>query len=153
MIDVLVSWLGLFFGAFLGIIKSIRVELKPGERYFKSMQRVIIAAILVLLVVFRFNKLLLIIFIILFFIGFFFKREKSATQFHYMLFGILVFFIVNVKKYSPLFLSLIFIYGFPTGTLFVYREKERNKLRLFLLLFVEYLHYLVVALGLITVFG
>ncbi|MBN1157213.1 hypothetical protein JXA85_06325 [Candidatus Woesearchaeota archaeon] len=151
MIEIVASWLGLFLGAFLGTINSIQVELKPGNRYFRFLQRAIIAAILVLLVFFNFNNALLVIFIVLFFISFFLKKEKTISQFHYLLFGILAFFVYKTNQ-SPLFLSLIFLHGFPTGTLFAYEEKEKRRLKLFLLLFTEYLHYLILALGLIALF-
>ncbi|MBS3159613.1 hypothetical protein J4436_02390 [Candidatus Woesearchaeota archaeon] len=122
--------IGIIFGIILA--KKIPEEIKPGKKYFKLFE-ILLLTIIFLISLKEINYILLFIGVI---IGYFFTKE-------YFYFGLL--------NLSSLIISLVFIYGLPFGTINLNNKKEiiRNIILFFiaiLSLFIDY-NFLSFAIG------
>jgi hypothetical protein len=107
-------------GYFLG--RLTKEELKPGKKYFVSMQHILFVAIsAVFLYSYKWELYIVVFGLLAVFVYMTFKQARNVYIAE-ALFGIA--FALAVKT-SFLFLlsALIFIYGLPTGSLFAMRKK------------------------------
>ena len=134
LIAVVVS-IGLILGRVLAWIA--KEEIRPGKNYFLILQKILFCAAVILLM--YLNKAnvhyiwagALVIFVYLYY------YKKISPEIVYGVLG-LVLYLATKTEHFLLAGSLIFLYGFPTGTLL----KDKKKIALNLLLF------LLVAIGL-----
>ena len=117
MLSLVITFLGLFAGLFLAYIAP--EELKPGEKYHLLLQKLLLSSILALYAGYALSNLT--IGVILF---------------------ALVFLVVTYQNISS---RAAYLYGFPTGTLFVKKHIKKKKWFVIKRLFLSYWFYLVLA--------
>lgn len=117
----LITVLGLAAGAVIG--HFAKEELKPGKKYFIFLQKALFTAIIaVIMYVNRANVHYIwigaaIIFIYLYFF------EKINQAFAYALLGLAFFLAADTEMFLPV-ASLVFLYGFPTGSRLIKSRKS-----------------------------
>ncbi|MFH1276117.1 MAG: hypothetical protein ABIH82_03320 [Candidatus Woesearchaeota archaeon] len=126
ILELLMGLTGLFFGVILSIIAE--EEIIPGKKYFYLLKRIMFCVISISIVyLFRSNLFLMIIFIILSIILFILELKLNnyfVEIFNYIFF--ILAYILNTKQdLYTIFATLIFIYGFPVGTLIWPQFKPR----------------------------
>jgi len=126
-IAFIISYLGIGVGIALSYIA--KEELKAGKKYFILMQDIIFAIIVgVLMISFYFYWYWTVpVVLAMFWLSYKFEKQfgPSKSTWFYPLLGIL-FFASSFKQTCFLInSSLIFIYGFPTGSL-LFNHKEKN---------------------------
>ncbi len=99
-----------FVGSIIGIIlsKTIPEEVKPGEKYFKLLKKIIL--FLILLLPAYYFKISILFFIIGLIIAYILKKE-------WLFLGLVLVLSYQIKELNLVIISLIFIYGLPYGTL------------------------------------
>jgi len=121
---LLFAFSGFFFGFLLSFLAP--EEIKPGKKYFLFLKEALFLLIsLYAFLTFLYFKFYYFIFLPLIYLSllfFFIKKQKPFLResFNYLFFASLYFlFLVylNPSSLSLLFLALIFLYGFPAGTL------------------------------------
>lgn len=122
----LIVSLGVFCGVFLGYIA--KEELKPGKKYLALLQNIILAVMLVLVAYFRPKPYIAVLFAFMFFVmldhsGAIKGPKQACYYFVYAVFALLFFESRGFIPYS----SLMFLYGFPTGSLLFMKKKGREK--------------------------
>lgn len=131
-LSVIIAYSGILFGLLLG--KIAKEELKPGKRFFLLMQNILFIMFLVLFLFFFLNNKILIIMGILIIIIIIFKSikqnfgvilKKSINPYYvYIIYGILIFLVqIKLNEFFVL-LTIIFVYGLPTGSLVYYSKKD-----------------------------
>ena len=142
ILSAIIASLGIFCGVVLGYIA--KEELKPGKKYLILLQYVLIAVMIVLMVYFRFEEEIVFLFVAaLFFVIYKTRFKKQIMPEIYVLFAL-----IFSKAPAAAFIvwsSLIFLYGFPTGSL-LYMKKNWIKLCLIVSLmffFISIILYLV----------
>ncbi len=120
-----------FLGCLLGylIAKFTKEELKDGEIYFKILEFVILLILPLVLLSYSFNWVLLLVGLLF---GVFFRFE-------YFYFGFSGLF--RLESINFLGSALIFLYGFPYGSLVYYHKKWRLLIYSFVLFFLPLLFY------------
>lgn len=149
-LTLLVSFLGLFMGMALAFIAP--EELKAGRKNFVLFTRIIFAVILALLLLY-FNIHWL--FVFLFVVGYFALDYNYRIDERYVYALMAAVFILSAGNTTLLILeaSLIFMYGFPAGTLFSEKLVKKSIFAAAGKLFLNYMHYLVIcALPLLVVY-
>jgi hypothetical protein len=124
LINYILSALIVSFGIFCGVIlgRIAKEELKPGKKYLIFLQYAIIAVMLVLMVYFRFNVDIVFLFVAaLFFVIYRTRFKKQIMPEIYVLFALIFSNAVNGFFISVS--ALIFLYGFPTGSLLYLNKK------------------------------
>ncbi|MBN2112307.1 hypothetical protein JW707_04385 [Candidatus Woesearchaeota archaeon] len=129
----LIVSLGLICGVILGFIA--KEEIKPGRKYLIFLQYAIVAVILVLTVYFRFDiEIVFLLVAGIFFVLYRTRLKKQIMPEIYVLFAVIF---ASAKAESFIVQSsLIFLYGFPTGSLMV---MEKNWLKKVLVPFCMFL--------------
>ena len=118
MLNILIAYTGLIFGFILSIISP--EELKPGKKYFLTFKNLMFGSFLIATVVLFSlqNDYAYIILFGFFTIPFLYLKAKVNSNYKeigmYALFTIPVFFVTN---HQLILLTIIFLYGLPTGTL------------------------------------
>jgi len=127
-----------FFGLIIGIILAYiaKEELKDGKKYFILLQNILLAIIFFFCLFFYKTNLILTIAISLavFFSLYFYLNTEKRQRIRYIDYGLLGIFFYYASKNLNLFLlqsALIFIYGFPTGSLLI-NIKKKNFLEIIL---------------------
>ena len=137
----LISFLGLLVGIILAF--TAKEELKPGKKYFMLMQKITLLMILIFLLnFFNINLYLRITIYVLFIL---LMAINIKSQIIYPVLGI-VFFISS--KNSELFIInsiLIFLYGFPTGSLFAKKIIKKKKSFVFKRVILTYFWFVLIA--------
>lgn len=118
LLILLISLTGILFGLILARIAP--EELRPGKKYFSFLKRVIFVVIFFFGSYHLLEKLFvlipfLILMVIIFVIGLY-SRNSYLEIINYSLFVVPYFFLTEPTAHL-LLASLIFLYGFPTGTL------------------------------------
>jgi len=118
MLNLLLAYAGIIFGLFLSIISP--EELKPGRKYFVAFKNFLFASYLIATIVLfaMQNDYAYVILFGFFTIPFLYLKTKVRSNYKeigmYALFSVPLFFVMN---YQLILLTIIFLYGLPTGTL------------------------------------
>src|SRR3989344_8721789 len=127
IITSLIVFSGLIFGAILALIA--KEELKPGKRYFRIFQNILFAIIAAITIYFAY---IVNIFLAMSVLGIslyvLFSGSRFADIMMYSKFAFIFYFTRNTEFFI-LLSSLIFLYGFPAGTLFADSLKEKSKIK------------------------
>ena len=137
----LISFLGLLVGILLAF--SAKEELKPGKKYFMWMQKIILLLILIFLL--NFFNMALYLKVIIYTLFIFLMAINIKSQIIYLVLGI-IFFISS--KNPELFIInsvLIFLYGFPSGSLFAKKIIKKKKSFIFKRAVLEYFWFILIA--------
>ena len=144
----LISFSGLLIGMILAF--TAEEELKNGKKYFLLLQKLILLLILIFLLNFFNINLYLRITIYILFIALITFSIKS--QIIYPILAV-VFFLSS--KNPGLFITnsiLIFLYGFPTGSLFAKKLIKKKKLFVLKNIFLSYFWFVAIAIALRLIF-
>lgn len=112
-------------GFVCGIVLKLftKEEMKAGRKFFIYMQYAIFAVIIALMIYFRMNYVLIIIFLaVLIMLLSKSKMKKPFPSKIYILFGML-FPVASMANDFILFSSLMFLFGFPAGSLMNLKKK------------------------------
>ena len=134
----------IFFGLFIGLLIGYmaKEELKPGKKYFDILKHALFIAILVVFFV-KNPSVVFIIFIAVLVIIFSFSR-KWETLYYYAL--AVIFFLSWHYNGFALLAPLIFLYGFPIGSIYLYNHIKKKKKQVILGLLKQYVGFLVVGI-------
>ncbi len=143
LLSLIISFCGLFVGIALAYIAP--EEIRPGEKYFIAIQNLVLTTTILVFVYYITPNLLLTVLISILTFLFLFYR-KLSTKAIYLFLGILFFFSSKNQSIFLLESTLIFFYGFPTGTLFAKRLIKKPKLEVVKKLFLSYCLFLLVCL-------
>lgn len=113
------SFSGLFIGMLLGYLA--KEELKPGKKYFIWLQNIILilAAILVLYA-FQLHIILFILIGLVITLALIYFKPKAIIG--YIILATLILLIIEKTNFFILISSLIFLYGFPAGSLILTKK-------------------------------
>lgn len=130
VIDLIVSYTSVLAGIILSIISP--EELKPGRKYFRVLQLLLFGLVLlvplyIIVIERRFFLFAGVLIASLFLFWIRIKQSVLWTEVLHYLFFTGLFFFVSASSYRLLFLSLLFLYGLPTGTLFRLQLIERQE--------------------------
>ncbi len=147
LITLIIAFLGLFLGLLIGYF--VEEELEPGRKYFDVMRHALFVVILILFFV-KNPSFLFIIFVGLVIIIFSFSKHREILYYYA---PALIFFLSWRFNGFTLIAPLIFLYGFPVGSIYLYnhlKEKKKKK-KMALGIFRQYVGFLIVGilLGLI----
>jgi len=145
LILLLLVFLGVFVGLLIGFLAD--EELKPGRKYFDWLRHGVFIAILI---IFFFNNpsWLLILIIALLIIAFSFSRHRETLYYY----ALAVIFFLSARYNGFTFIApLIFLYGLPLGSIYLYNHIKERKPRIILHLFYKYAGFLIngIILGLL----
>jgi len=144
----LISFSGLLIGMVLAF--TAKEELEPGKKYFILLQKLTLLLILIFLLnFFNINLYLRIIIYVLFI---FLMTINIKSQIIYPALAT-VFFLSS--KNPELFITnsiLIFLYGFPAGSLFAKKLIKKKKLFVLKNIFLNYFWFVVIAIILKLIF-
>ncbi len=130
VIDLIVSYTGVLAGIILSIISP--EELKPGRKYFRVLQLLLFGLVLLvpLYIILMERRFFLFAGVLIASLSLLWIRIKQSVLWtevlHYLFFTVLFFF-VSAPPQRLIFLSLLFLYGLPTGTLFRLQLIERQE--------------------------
>jgi len=143
---LVISYLGLGAGIALALVA--KEEIEPGKKYFKILQNYLVAAIVLITIYFlELPWLPWIFFIGITVLIFKFNNKRKKSFLIYLLLAVI--FWMSVQKYSsfridvlfPIVSSLIFLLGFPTGTLLI-NIKKKNIIPVM----ISNIHYIIIGL-------
>ena len=140
MILLIIIFFGLFIGLLIGYMA--KEELKPGKKYFDILKHALFIAILVVFFV-KNPSVVFIIFIAVLVIIFSFSRNRE-TLYYYAL--AVIFFLSWHYNGFALLAPLIFLYGFPIGSIYLYNHIKKKKKQVILGLLKQYVGFLVVGI-------
>lgn len=150
LIILLISFLGLYFGLIIGYMAE--EELKPGRKYFVAMKHLLFLVVLALFFI-KNPSTIFIIFIALLIIIFSFSKHRE-TLYYYAL--AVIFFISWQFNGFTLIAPMIFLYGFPIGSIYLFNhlKDKKNKKKIAIGMLKQYVGFLIVGflLGLIGLF-
>jgi hypothetical protein len=122
LILLVIAFLGGLIGLLIGYL--CEEELKPGMKYLDLLRHLLFLVILVIFFV-KNLSLLFILLIALLIIAFSFSRHRE-TLYYYAL--AVIFFLSWRYNGFPILAPLIFLYGFPLGSIYLYQHiKEKKK--------------------------
>ena len=130
MLDLIVSYSGFLAGIILSIISP--EELKPGRKYFWVLQLLLFGLLLLvpLYIILMERRFFLFAGVMIASLSLLWIRIKQfvlwAEAVYYLFFTVLFLF-VSASPQRLLFLSLLFLYGLPTGTLFRWQLIEQHE--------------------------
>jgi len=128
--DVLILLFSLM-GVVLGVILTLIApeEIREGKKYFVLLKRFIFITIYLLVFVYLINQIYLypfVLFSVILFILDFKSNKKILYVLHYLVF-IPPYFLNTNQNFQLILASLIFLYGFPVGSLLrIEHEKEER---------------------------
>ncbi|MBW2990185.1 hypothetical protein KY348_00600 [Candidatus Woesearchaeota archaeon] len=145
LILLVLVFLGLFLGLLIGY--ATKEELKPGKRYFDILKHGLFIAILIVFFVKNWSVLFVVVIAALIII-FSFSRYRE-TLYYYAL--AVVFFISWRFNGFALLAPLIFLYGFPVGSIYLHNHLKQKKKKIILGMLEQYVGFLItgVLLGLL----
>ena len=145
LILLIVAFLGLFLGLLIGYMT--KEELEPGRKYFNIFRHALFISILI--VFFAKNpSTIFFIFIAALIIIFSFSKHRE-TLYYYAL--AVIFFISWRFNGFTLLAPLIFLYGFPIGSIYLSSHLKQKKKKIILDMLYDYSGFLItgVLLGLL----
>ena len=123
----IIAFLGFPFGLFLSFLSP--EEMKPGEKYFRLIQNLLLVFILFFILDYYSSPLIVSIMITtLFFLGVFYWRNKHKSITLYIILAVLLFLSSDNSSLFALESSLIFMYGLPSGSLIKCKKKDSLKI-------------------------
>ncbi|MBU1202228.1 MAG: hypothetical protein KJ583_00090 [Nanoarchaeota archaeon] len=140
LIISLICFLGLFVGFFIAS-KTVE-ELKPGTKYFVYLQKALFI-LTIFFVLYEYGYLLLGLIAVILFSIFLFWSKKNFDRLMYLVLSLSLF--LGFFNQSIVIPSLIFFYGFPTGTIYYMKSKKVSGL------FFENYYFLIVLIVLLVV--
>lgn len=140
IILLIIIFLGLFIGLLIGYMA--KEELKPGKKYFDILRHALFISILVVFFV-KNPSVVFIIFIAALVIIFSFSKHRE-TLYYYVL--AVIFFLSWHYNGFALLAPLIFLYGFPIGSIYLYNHIKKKKKQVILGLLKQYVGFLVVGI-------
>ena len=144
----LISFLGLLVGMLLAF--TAKEELEPGKKYFQLLQKLTLLLIVIFLLnFFNINIYLRIIIYILFI---FLMTLNIKSQIIYPVLGVVFFLSLRDINLFTTNSILIFLYGFPTGSLFTKKIINKRKLFVFKKIILNYFWFVVIAIILKLIF-
>ena len=144
----LISFLGLLVGMLLAF--TAKEELEPGKKYFQLLQKLTLLLIVIFLLNFFNINLYLRIIIYLLFI--FLITVNIKSQMIYPVLGVVFFLSLKDINLFTTNSILIFLYGFPTGSLFTKKIINKRKLFVFKKIILNYFWFVVIAIILKLIF-
>lgn len=148
-LTLIVSFLGLILGIILAYIA--KEELRPGKKYFILLQKVVLTLILsfffYFFLFFKKNYFLLVLSLLVFFILIYFFIEKVKTYYIYPILALIFFFSSKNIDLFKIEAFLIFLYGFPTGSLLTKVTKKN-----YIEIVIKHISFIIVALLLFFLF-
>ena len=142
----IVCFLGLFVGLFIGY--KTKEELKSGKKYFSALQK----TIFILIVFFIFYEVGLWLIGLLFVVFFSVVLFQLRKDFHRIMYFITAAFLyMSFSKGVLVIPALVFFYGFPLGTLFLFESKKKKFFDLVIELFLRYYIFLIVIIVLMLI--
>ena len=136
----LLAFLGLFVGLAVGWLAE--EELEPGVHYLEWMRRILLLTIVALFFIKNLSALFIIL-IALMLIFFSFSKEREA--FYYSTLSIILYLSWNYNGFSVI-APLVFLYGFPAGTIYHYQYSKEKKANIALGLLLKHLAFLIIGL-------
>ncbi len=123
-LSALVAFSGVLVGAFLAMIA--REEMPTGRKYFPVLKKVLLIAVAAVLL--SHFSALLIVKVVVYSALLFFLPRRHMLNFYPLL--AVAFFILGQESRELFVLSvLVFLYGFPTGSMYVVRNKRMSILK------------------------
>ena len=144
----LVSFSGLLVGILLAF--TAKEELGPGKKYFILLQKLILLLVLVFLLNFFNVNIYLRIIIYVLFIYLMIINVKS--QVIYPALGIVFFFSSKDINLFVINSTLIFLYGFPTGSLFAKKFIKKKNSFVLKNIFLNYFWFVIISIILKLIF-
>jgi len=140
----LISFLGLLVGTFLAF--TAKEELEPGKKYFMWMQKIILLLILIFLL--NFFNISLYLRTISYILFIFLMTINIRSQIIYLVLGAV--FLISSKNPELFIINsiLIFLYGFPTGSLFAKKLIKKKKSFVFKRIILDYFWFVAIAIAL-----
>ena len=140
MLLLLLVFLGLFVGLVVGLMAE--EELKPGMPYFEWMRRILL--LIIIITFFAKNaSVLFILMISLIIILFSFSKEREAL--YYSALCIILYLSWRYNGFA-IIAPLVFLYGFPSGTIYLYQHSKEKKQKIVLGLFLKHLAFILIGL-------
>jgi hypothetical protein len=134
-----------FGGLILGIILAniTKEELKEGRKYFMGLQNIFFALIIFFLLYFNTNIYLAVVVSFTVLVLLIFLKQPKMSYMAYPLMAIVFYLSSKSTETFIIESSLIFLYGFPTGSLLI-DFKKKNHLKII----VNHLIFIVIAIAL-----
>ena len=123
----IIAFLGFPIGLFLSFLSP--EEMKPGKKYFKLLQNLLL--VFILFFVFDYYAIPLLISIVLtvaVFLGVFYWQNKHKSVILYLILAVLIYLSSKDTSLFAIESSLIFIYGIPAGSLLKFKKKDAIKI-------------------------
>ena len=123
----IIAFLGFPIGLFLSFVSP--EEMKPGKKYFKLLQNLLL--VFILFFVFDYYTIPLAISIILtvaVFLGVFYWQNKHKSIILYLILAVLLYLSSKDTSLFAIESSLIFMYGLPAGSLLKSKKKDAIKI-------------------------
>jgi len=139
----LIAFSGLVIGAFLAL--SAKEEMPTARKYFPWLQKALFLAMVA--VFFNFFKVSPVIMVIIYALILFMIAKKQELG-YYPLLAVVFFFLGQGTQSLFLISALIFLYGFPTGSLFAMQRKKATWQTIIRPLILKYGIFLILAIGL-----
>ena len=144
-VSVVIVFLGLYCGVFLGFIAE--EEIKPGKKYMHAFLNVLLT--LIALTIIWFLKapwiVLVICMVLLYYLFHLITKKSMFVQIAYFLFGVLVFASTISKEFFLISSSLMFLSGFPIGSMYVLKKLNESRSLILTDIITSYGFYLVIA--------
>jgi len=137
LIILILAFLGLYTGLFVSYF--CKEELKPGMKYFNWLRHIIFLAILIIF--FAKNPSWLLVILVATIIILFSLNKNRETLYYYAL--AVIFFLSWRYNGFTIIAPLIFIYGFPLGSMHLYYNIKEKKKQVILKLFYRYAGFLI----------
>ena len=132
-IAAIIVALGLVCGIVLRLFT--KEEMKAGKKYFIYLEHAFFAAIIALMIYFKAYYALTLLFVIAFFAFLYKGKMKKPIPASVYIFFALLFFEASRNSAFILFSSLMFLFGFPAGSLIDLKKKRHTKAIISVILF------------------
>jgi len=145
---LVLAFLGVFIGLLIGCLA--KEELKPGLQYLDILRHAVFIA--VLLIFFAKNWSILFVLLIAFILILFSLTKHRETLYYYAL--ALIFFLSWRYNGFTMIAPLVFLYGLPLGSIYLYKHIKEKKTKVVLGALYTYAGFIIngVVLGLLGLF-
>jgi len=142
---LVLAFLGLFIGLLVGYF--CKEELKPGMNYLNWLRHLLFIAILIIFFVKNPSWLFVILIAVIIIL---FSLSKNRETLYYYVLAVIFFLSWRYNGFAMM-APLIFLYGFPLGSMHLYYNIKEKKKQVILKLFYRYAGFLIngIVLGLI----
>jgi len=151
LITYLILLMIIFLGLFIGLLISYMAqeELKPGREYFDILKHGLFIAILIVFFV-KYPSVPLILTTAVLIILTSFSKHRETLYYYILAWIFFISWWVDYVVYERvtygfvLLAPLIFLYGFPVGTIYLYRHLKQEKKQVILGMLRQYAGFLIV---------